>query len=177
MRVFTAVDIEDREVLLELEKLQRKLDFGFNLVEGKKMHLTLQFFQDIEDEEVEEIVEALKESEVEPFQLKLKGAGVFPSKDYIRVVWAGAESEKIFELQEQASKHSVEEDNDHDFHPHLTLARVDKVPARKKKDFLETLEDVEEEIIGRLEVDSVKVFESVPTGNGNRYRVLEEVEL
>lgn len=177
MRVFTAVDIEDRKVLLELEKLQRKLDFGFNLVEGKKMHLTLQFFQDIGDEEVEEIVGALKEARTEPFQLKLKGAGVFPSREYVRVVWAGADSEKIFDLQEEASDHPVEEDSEHKFRPHVTLARADKVPARKKKDFLATLEDVEYEVIGKLEVDSVKVFESVPTGNGNDYRVLEEVEL
>ncbi|MFB6100837.1 MAG: RNA 2',3'-cyclic phosphodiesterase [Candidatus Nanohalobium sp.] len=177
MRAFTAVDIEDTGIKLELEKLQRKLDFGFNLVKSEKMHITLQFFQEIEDEEAEEIIAAIKETDIEPFKLEIRGAGVFPSKDHLRVVWAGVESEEIYELKEQVSDHSVESSNNHDFHPHVTLARVDSVSARHRKQFRETLEDVEDEVIGKIEVDSVKLFESIRTGNGTEYRELEEVEL
>jgi 2'-5' RNA ligase len=177
MRAFTAVDIEDTGIQVELEKLQRKLGFGFNLVKPEKMHITLQFFKDVDDEEVEKIIAAMKDADVEPFKLEIRGAGVFPSKDHVRVVWAGVESEEIFELKKQVSEHPVEEGNNHDFHPHVTLARVDKISPRHKKQFREKLEDVEDELVGEIEVDSVKLFESIRTGNGTEYRELEKVEL
>lgn len=177
MRVFTAVDIQDRELLLKLEEMQEELDYGFNKVEPDKMHITLQFFQNVKDEEVDEVIEAMRDVDKDPFSLEIKGAGVFPSKDYIRVVWAGVKSEDIHELKERVSNHSVPSDNNHDFHPHVTLARVDKISRRDKKEFRKKLEEYEGERIGELEVNSVKLFESVPTGNGNEYRLLEKVKL
>ncbi len=177
MRAFTAVDIEDREILLKLQELQDELDFGFNLVEPEKMHITLEFFQDIDEEAAEEIIQAMKQVEIDPFTLEVEGAGVFPSKDYIRVVWTGVESEEVFSLKKQVSQHSIESDNDHDFHPHVTLARVKRISRMHKKDFREKLEELEGEEIGTLEVDSIKLFESVRTGNGTEYRLLEEEKL
>jgi 2'-5' RNA ligase len=177
MRAFTAVDIQDRELLLELEKIQSELDFGFNLVPPEKMHITLQFFQDIEDEEAEQIIEAMKNIEVDPFSLEIRGAGVFPSKDYIRVVWTGIESGTIHDLKEQVSNHEVEPDNNHEFHPHVTLARVDSISRTEKQDFRKKLEELQDKKIGELEVDSVKLFESIHVGDGTEYRELEEVKL
>lgn len=177
MRVFTAVDIQDRELLLKLQEMQKELDYGFNKVKPDKMHITLQFFQDVTDEEIDEVIEAMRDVDKDPFSMEIKGAGVFPSKDYIRVVWAGVESNSIHELKQQVSDHPVSSDNNHDFHPHVTLARVNKISRRDKKEFRKKLEEYEGERIGELEVNSVKLFESVPTGNGNKYRLLEKVEL
>lgn len=177
MRVFTAIDIQDREILLKLEEMQEELDYGFNNVESGKMHITLQFFQDVADDEVNEIIEAMKDVDKNPFSLKIKGAGVFPSKDYIRVVWAGIESEDIHEFKQQVSEHPVSSDNNYDFHPHVTLARVDKISRKDKKEFRKKLEEYEEERIGEIEVNCIKLFESVQTENGNEYRLLEKVEL
>jgi 2'-5' RNA ligase len=177
MRAFTAVDIQDREVLLELEKIRDELDHGFNKVPTEKMHITLQFFRDVGEEEAEQIIDAMKDTDTEPFSLKLRGVGVFPSKDHIRVVWAGAESDEIHGLKQQVSEHEVEPDNNHDFHPHITLARVDSISRTEKQDFRKKLEELEDREIGKLEVDSVKLFESVQTGNGTEYRELEEIKL
>lgn len=177
MRVFTAVDIEDDKVLDELEELQQELDYGFNKVKPGKMHLTLQFFKNVDQEELEEIKSGLYNIEVEPFKMKIKGAGVFPSKDYVRVVWAGVESEEVFELKNQVSDHSVEEDNGHDFHPHITLARVKNIGRRDKKDFRRKLEKLEGKEIAEAAVDSVKLFESRHTGSDTVYNVLEERKL
>lgn len=177
MRVFTAADIENPKTLQKLKDLQEETDYGFNKVKPEKMHLTLQFFQEIDQEEVEEIKKGLANVETEPFEMKIKGVGVFPSRDHVRVVWAGIESEKIFELKKQVSNHEVEEDNNHNFHPHITLSRVRKISRNHKKEFRQKLEELENTEIGKVEVNSVKLFESVQTGNGTRYKVLEEKKL
>ena len=177
MRVFTAVDVEDIGIQRKLERLRDELDYGFNGVKSDKMHITLQFFQNIEEDEVEEIITAMKNIDKEPFRLNIKGAGVFPSKGYVHVVWAGVESEDIYDLKEQVSDHSVDSDNGHDFHPHVTLSRVDSISRRNKKEFREKLEEHEDKVVGGLVVDSVKLFESIHTGNDTRYREIEKVEL
>jgi 2'-5' RNA ligase len=177
MRVFTAVDVEDEQLLDRLEDLREFLDFGFNPVSRQKMHLTLQFFQDIDEEEVEEIKEALQGMDISRFEAEVKGTGVFPSKDRVRVVWAGVDSEKIFDLKQQASQHRVEEDSKHDFHPHITLSRVNKISRTLKGEFRKRLEARKDQKHGTLKVDSVKVFESVHTGSRTDYRLLEEVSL
>ncbi|QGA79935.1 RNA 2',3'-cyclic phosphodiesterase [Candidatus Nanohalobium constans] len=177
MRVFTAVNIENEKVLDKLEEMQKELDYGFNKVKPGKMHLTLQFFKNVDRNELEEIKTGLNKIEMEPFKLKIKGVGVFPSKDYVRVVWAGIESEEVFELKNQVSKHSVEEDNDHKFHPHITLSRVKNIARRDKKDFRRKLEKLEDEEIAQTTVKSVKLFKSKHTGKAMVYSVLEEKEL
>jgi 2'-5' RNA ligase len=177
MRVFTAVDIEDQELLEKLERLQEQLDYGFNNVKKEKMHLTLQFFQDVDREQVQLIGEALENIELEPFKLKVKGTGVFPSKSNPRVIWAGVGSEEVFELKKQVSNHRVPEDNGHDFHPHITLSRVKKVPRGSRKEFRQKLEEFEDREIGETQVDSVEMFESVHNGKSTDYNVLKEKEL
>ncbi|MFB6147672.1 MAG: RNA 2',3'-cyclic phosphodiesterase, partial [Candidatus Nanohaloarchaea archaeon] len=131
MRVFSAVDIENGELLDELERVRDRLDLGFNTVPGKKMHITLQFFEDLDQAELEKVEEALESIQVEPFTAELAGVGAFPSRDYIRVVWAGAESEKLHDLHAEASRHGIPENNEHEFQPHVTLARVKEVTPGK----------------------------------------------
>jgi 2'-5' RNA ligase len=177
MRAFTAVDIEDREILLKLKEISDELDYGFNQVKPEKMHITLQFFQEITDKETDKVIEAMKNTDLNPFILTIKGAGVFPSKDHIRVVWAGIQSEEIFELKKQVSDHSVESDNDHEFLPHITLARVNNISRRDKKEFRKKLDQLQNKNIGKLRVEEVKLFESVRKSNGVKYRTLEKISL
>ena len=177
MHVFTAIDIQNQKTLNKLEKLQTELDYNFNKVKPEKMHITLQFFQNVNQDEVEEIKSGLQKISLEPFQIKIEGVGVFPSKDHIRVIWTGIESEKIFELKNQVSRHSVEEDNGHEFHPHITLARVQNISKRHRKEFRQKLEKLEDKPIGETTVNSVKLFKSMQAGNGTKYQVLEEKKL
>jgi len=177
MRIFTAIDIENHQALEKLEKVQDEVSYGFNKVDLGKMHLTLQFFQDINQEEVEEIKKGLKQAKLESFKMKVEGVGVFPSRKHVRVVWAGIESEKIFELNEQVSNHMVPDSNDHEFHPHITLARVNGIDRTEKKDFRQKLEKLENKEITQINVNKIKLFESVHNGKNTEYKVLEEENL
>jgi len=176
-RVFSAVDIEDRKVLEELEHVRDSIDLGFNTVPAGEMHMTLQFFEEVDQDGLEEIKDAMKAVSVSTFGAEIKDIGAFPSKEYIRVIWAGLQAEKINRLYREISSHSIESDNDHEFMPHVTLARVKNISPQKKSKLQKSLEEYRNHDFGELKVKSVKLFESKLTGNGSSYQVIHEVEL
>ena len=176
-RVFSAVDIEDEKVLRQLEKIRDKLDIDFSPVKQDKMHLTLEFFEDINKEEIGDVESALSSIDVEPFRMEIQGLGAFPSENYIRVVWAGVNSHRIFDLQKQVKLHDVSSDNKHEFKPHITLMRVEKVSRKRKKKLKRTLKEHSDEKFGSVEVNSIKLLESRMTGKGSEYRKISEFEL
>jgi 2'-5' RNA ligase len=176
-RVFSAVEIEDEKVLQRLEDIRDVLNLGFSKVPGKKMHITLQFFEDIDEDEIEKVKETLENIQKQPFRIEIRGVGAFPSEDYIRVVWAGIRSHEIFELQKQAKVHEVPSDDRHEFKPHITLLRVKDISPEKKKKLKRMIEEHKDEKFAEVDVESVKLFESKITGNGSKYEELAEVNL
>ncbi len=177
-RVFSAIDIEGEELLEELEEVRDRLDLGFRPVEQEKMHVTLQFFQDIDEEEVEEVKKAMDRVSKKPFKAEVSGVGVFPSKDYIRVVWAGVEKNDLSDIHEQVSEHGVEEDNDHDFKPHVTLMRVESLSREEKRKLRKMLDEFEKHKFGELTVDSIRLYRSELEGeNGAEHHMIHEKEL
>ncbi len=176
-RVFSAVDIEEEEVLNKLEKIRDRLDLGFSPVKKENMHLTLEFFENVDDSEARKIESAMSNVDVEPFEMEIQGLGAFPSEDYIRVVWAGVNSHKIFDLHKQVKLHDVSSDNKHEFKPHITLLRVKDVSQEKKKKLKRVIDEHRDESFGKVKVDSLKLFESLRTGKGSNYREISEFKL
>lgn len=175
-RVFTAVEIEDEEILDELEYIRNTLDIDFRTVTREKLHITLEFFKDLNEDEIEHLIKHLQETNLEGFNARIEGVGAFPSKDYIRVVWAGAEAEEFKKLHENASSHELESDNTHEFHPHITLFRVDNVSRKRKKKLRKGLQEYKGYFFGKFKVNSVKVYESRLSEDGSEYRLLETIK-
>ncbi len=171
-RVFTAFDIEDEKILEELENVRDRFDLGFKPIPREKMHLTFEFFKDINEEEIDELKNAMDEIDVESFSSRLKGVGAFPSKDYIRVVWAGVENGKFHEIHRQVSSHGVESDNGHDFVPHVSLLRVEDVKGERKRKLRRMLREFEDHDFGSIEVNKLKLFRSDLKPRGSEYTEL-----
>lgn len=178
LRAFSAVEIADEEVLDELEQVQEAMDLGFSTVDRGRMHVTFQFFEELAEDEIEEVKRSMDSVDFGSFQVKLKGVGAFPSREYIRVVWAGFEKErKLRRLKEQLSEHGVEEDNGNRFKPHVTLIRVRDVSGEKKRKLQRMLNDYSEHLFGEVEVERVKLMESKRTPHGTRYSQLYSKQL
>jgi 2'-5' RNA ligase len=175
-RVFSAVDIEDEKLLDRLEEVRETLDIGFNPVKREKLHVTLEFFEDVEKENINEIKKAMDVVELDSFEADVKRIGVFPSEEHIRVVWAGVDSEKFQELYKQVSDHSVSSDNNHDFQPHITLMRVRNPSREQKKKLKRTIREFSDHEFGKIKVDEVKLFESYIDGK-TKYKQLHKKEL
>lgn len=176
MRLFIAFDIS-KEAETEVVRAQddlKKADAKLSLV--KEFHLTLKFLGEVDEKKLDELKERLKKVSFEPFYAHLGNTGVFPSEDYVRVVWIGIEpKDKISELQqkiEDCLEGMFEEDTR--FHPHLTLARVKFV--KDKKAFMEKLKSVRAEKRS-FKVESFKLMKSTLTPEGPVYEVLEEYKL
>jgi len=171
------VEIEDEKALEKLKQVRNETDRGFRPVPEEKMHITLQFFRDVDREEIDEIKQALHDTKLQPFTAEIKGLSAFPSEQYIRVIWAGVEAEQLHELKDQVSEHEVEAEEKEDFRPHITLHRVDNISEEGKEEVEEAFEEYRDEVIAEITVDEVKLLESKLEDNGPRYEVLDEAEL
>lgn len=109
-------------------------------VPAQKLHLTLKFLGDADEERVARLVRAANNvaARHRPFELTLGGVGAFPNFRRPRVVWLGMESEPRLELLhhdvEVAAADVGYELEGRPFRPHVTLARVrEQLPAERAR--------------------------------------------
>ena len=177
-RVFSAIDVESKKLLEELARVQDRIDLGFLPVKKDKMHITLEFFQDIDKKEIDELKATMDKVEADSFTAEVSGVGCFPSNEHIRVVWSGLDQEEKFQrLYSQLSDHKITSDNKHEFKPHITLMRVRDIDRDEKKKLRRTLREFKNHRFGELEVKKVKLFRSDLQQGDSRYEELYSREL
>ena len=99
-------------------------------------HITLAFYGDVGDGHTEELAQALGRIELEPFDLHLRGAGVFAH----RTLWAGvggdldAAHRLIAATREAGEDCGVQVDARERSRPHLTLGRVREQRSRRDRE-------------------------------------------
>jgi len=173
MRCFIAIDFSE-EIKEELGRVQKELpDAKLALVSPENVHLTLKFLGEITPEKVEEVKKALQNIKFKKFYGSLKGVGYFPSKDFIRVVWVGAEpKEKFLEIfnfvEEEMDKIGFNKEQ-RKFENHATLARVKFV--KDKESFIESLNKIQVSSVNFV-VDKIKLKKSTLTPEGPVYEDL-----
>jgi 2'-5' RNA ligase len=179
VRTFVAVDLPE-EFHSKIAQVQSKFDeFKFKFVDPDIVHITLEFLGEVPEEKIADISEALDEVTCSPFEISLKGLGVFPKPKFAKVIWIGCEGnfEELHRLI-RASLSSIGLTNGHrDFSAHATLARVKYLPKKKKEDFLHLLEELKDIDLGTMQVDAIRLKKSTLTPEGPLYETLHEVRL
>ncbi len=169
MRLFIAIDFNElKDYFIELQKL---LPLNAKLSLTKEFHLTLKFLGEVQPNNVEKIISALKNVKFHKFEVFLDSIGIFPTENYIRVVWVGLNpEEKVIELQNHIEK-SLEKifRKEKDFKAHITLARV-KEPEDKKS-FVEHVKKIKVES-KKIGVKDFRVIKSTLTSKGPVYEDL-----
>jgi 2'-5' RNA ligase len=101
-----------------------------------KIHLTLRFLGETENDKLSDICDIMDEStrQVEAFELILGTLGCFPNAKRPRVIWVGFQtsSEDITSLQRVLEEKIIKlgwKSESRSYHPHLTLGRVKNSPA------------------------------------------------
>ena len=168
MRLFVAVpvpqELREKAAALGAGIMQD----GVSAVRAENMHLTLKFIGETQDSELETIKERLADVKFAPFTCTLRGVGVFPNENYIKVVWAGCESGGALERLAKdviAALHG--HGADERFSAHLTIARV-----KRKLDLRAFLEGHKEETLGAFEVAEFHLIQSVLGPGGPSYTTL-----
>jgi 2'-5' RNA ligase len=181
IRSFIAFDLENDQVLDRLSSVQKLMvETGADLrpVAPQNVHVTLRFLGDISPAMVDKLHEAMKNVKFAPFNIQIKGLGVFPSLNYPRVVWAamttGTEQLKsIFsQLEPQISVLGFAADA-YGFSPHLTIARVRSATNKQRlAEFVTKKADYE---FGIIKANCLRLKRSQLSPKGPTYSTLREV--
>ncbi|WP_123622254.1 RNA 2',3'-cyclic phosphodiesterase [Halorubrum sp. CSM-61] len=188
MRAFFAVDLPDElaPAVAEAQSAFEDAD-GLRFVDPERTHVTLKFLGDIAEDgagsdpnvpAVDDVIaageQAVANTDIDPFECAVEGFGVFPSLDYVSVVWAGVdrgtpELTALHEALEAETTALGVDPEDHEFTPHVTLARMND--ARGKELVQEVVRERDPEI-GRFEVDAVRLVKSTLTSDGPEYETV-----
>jgi 2'-5' RNA ligase len=176
MRLFVAIDLPT-DLASEVAAAQERFGDapGIRRTDPEGAHVTLKFLGEIDESRLETVETAVREAVddagVDPFEATIGGFGVFPSLDYISVVWTGVRqgTTEMTRLHEHVEERAIDlgfDPEDHAFTPHVTLARMDD--ARGK----ETVQQVVREAdptIGSFQVEDVRLKRSELTPDGPEY--------
>jgi len=181
MRAFLGISIPEN-LKQEITQIQDNFsNFDIKFVEPENLHFNLRFFEEIEDERIEELRKSLGEicKQFEPFEINITGLGAFPSKNYIRVIWIGVkEGYQTFVALVEAIDNALNNlgfMREEKFIPHLTLGRVRS--GRNRNELLLTIRKLEDIEIGKMKVDEIKLFQSNLTPNGPVYKEVFSIKL
>jgi len=179
-RAFVAVECHDGRLhsrFAEAQGLIKATGASVKLVEVGNIHITLKFLGEIEDHQVAEVSQVIRDITFEPFQFKVEGVGVFPNLKRLKTIWAGitegvGELVNVFnEVNAGLARLDFEKDR-RKFQPHLTIARVRGGQNRDK--LVDALLGLEEMEFGAVNVDRIYLKKSVLTQRGPIYSTLAE---
>jgi 2'-5' RNA ligase len=180
-RGFIAIDIGSFPKIVQFENEIKNTGANIKLVEPENIHITLKFLGDTNDEHIDRIGEIINNAvkETDSFEIQLKGTGIFPNENYIKVIWIGIKNgEQIRKIakkiDEQISELGFEREK-REFSAHLTIARVKS--AKNKEKILQIIEKYRDIEFCSFKVDSIKLKKSELTPKGPIYSTLKEVKL
>jgi len=177
MRLFVSADLDDPDAVADA---QARLPDAASLrpVDPAGAHVTLKFLGEVDTDRLDPLeaalVTAVDDAGVSPFHMVVGGFGVFPSLDYISVVWAGVregspELTRLHEVIERETTALGFDPEDHEFTPHVTLARMDD--ARGKEAVQRVVREDDPTVDG-YDVTEVRLTESQLTDDGPVYETV-----
>jgi 2'-5' RNA ligase len=179
IRTFIALDLPPnvQEALEGFARELKKADAPVAWVKPDRIHLTLKFLGDVQEERIPEIREVLEKiaASTEPLTLKASGCGAFPTMKEMRVVWVGLVGghEALGRLARRIEEALVPfgfKREGRPFKPHLTLGRVKgRQHLRALQEILLVNQDFEAEA---FDVTEVVLYKSDLRPDGARYTPL-----
>jgi RNA 2',3'-cyclic 3'-phosphodiesterase len=184
IRAFLAIELPDNWrpglALVQGELKRSRADVRW--VAPGNIHLTLKFFGNVPDDEIEPLALAAREAAAEaaPLQLKATSAGAFPSPNAPRVVWLGLGGDlvpltQLYYRLEKAFAALNYPPETRAFNPHLTLGRV-KSPANRER-LAKMLAKMPPLDWPAFTVQELILFQSVLSPKGSTYTPLRVIPL
>jgi 2'-5' RNA ligase len=184
IRAFLAIELPEslREGLAQVQGELKRSRADVRWVAPGNIHLTLKFFGNVPDNEIDGLAAAAREAAAEtaPLQLRVTVAGAFPSPTAPRVVWLGlggdvAPLTQLFYRLEKAFADLGYPPEGRAFNPHLTLGRV-KSPANRDK-LAKLLAQLPPVDWPPFEVKELTLFQSILSPKGSTYTPLAVILL
>jgi len=182
MRAFMAVEVNTGLVykIVELQKELAEANAMVKFVEPENFHFTFKFFGEVTQEQIDTIINMAEDkvTAYTPFNITIKGTGVFPDLGYIRVIWLGVEHPGAFskvqkELDDNFAKMGFKKERS--YIPHLTIGRVKGM--QNKESLASLITEFEDITIGDMTVDRIVLKKSELTPVGPIYTDIKEIYL
>ena len=140
----------------------------------------MKFLGEVSEDTVKEVDRRLSGLRLSSFDVLVRGIGAFPDPRRPRVVWAGVARESEQAINSVASAfiaalEGVGKPEDHDFHPHITLARV-RSPLNSGA-LTSLLQSNSRRDLGGTRITSLKLKSSVLSPAGPTYTDVKEYAL
>jgi 2'-5' RNA ligase len=169
MRTFVAIEVNNKDVLNSIHKIQTELNIKAKPVELHNMHFTVQFLGEVSEEMIGKISDALNSIEFSAFSITFASIGVFPKPNFPRVIWIGTDDganklEKLAEMIRSKLSH-LGFSPDKKFKPHVTIFRV----KNKIEDLPSKLEKFSSCSFGKQLVSEIKLKKSELSNQGSIY--------
>lgn len=183
MRTFLAIEIEDyiKNKISETQHMIEEKDSAkIKYVETENIHLTLKFFGEIDEKQLNEIIEIIDKTieKYGKYPLKIVNVGAFPNIYRPRVIWTGIKDKNITsnlikELDTEFNKIGFKKEKE--YIPHITIGRVKDVSDKEK--LSDTLKLLKKRYHGKMEVKKICIKSSKLTPDGPIYKNIKEFEL
>jgi 2'-5' RNA ligase len=179
MRTFVAIPLP-KEIREKIYKVTKEFDEeGVKTVEEENLHITLAFLGELKEQRVEEVKREISKINFKKFEISVKGVSTFPG--FLRVIFVNAltKSNELEILHKEVVKALKNLDLifDERFSPHITIARVNRLPKEKIEKILKKIEEKKEIDFGSFVADKICVMSSKLTQNGPIYNVELEKKL
>jgi RNA 2',3'-cyclic 3'-phosphodiesterase len=194
MRLFIALDIDEaiRQRIQRFMEGVREFAPDARWVRPESLHITLKFIGEKPTEAVDNIKRALSGINVQYLDLAFRGYGFFPSPKSARVFWVGIDSGPQLATLAKSVDDAMHclgmEREEHDFSPHLTLARgsgASRAPRRQHDDranknfqrLQDKLAGLPSPEFGTMTAREFFLYQSQLSPGGSRYTKLERFAL
>lgn len=182
-RTFIAIKIQPGKEISELlSTLKNELKTeAIKWVDPDNFHLTLRFLGETDSDQEKSIVRFLEGLGAvrTPFQMQVKGAGIFGGYKNPRVIFLQvAENEVLKILASEIENYSVSlgfQKSEHRYNPHLTLGRIKFIQS--KRQLFTITEKYANKDLQLIEVDKLIFYESILKAEGPVYKPLSMVNL
>jgi 2'-5' RNA ligase len=165
-RLFVAIELPEssKRLLIDLDPQIH----GVRWLDAEQMHLTLGFFADVPEDVDLKLREKLSAIVFGAFFLPIIGVGTFPPKGPPKIIWIGVGRghPHLFQLHKRVQEAALGaglEPELRPFHPHVTLARCQRISPQSVRKFLKANVDLD---AGMIRVDSFHLYSSKLTPAG-----------
>jgi len=165
-RLFVAIELPEstKRLLVDLDPQIH----GVRWLDAQQMHLTLGFFADVPEDVDLKLREKLSAIVFGAFFLPIIDVGTFPPKGPPKIIWIGVGRghPHLFQLHKRVQEAALGaglEPELRPFHPHVTLARCQRISPQSVRKFLKSNVDLD---AGMIRVDSFHLYSSKLTPAG-----------
>jgi len=165
----------------KLVEINSQHDVRMSITRNDQYHLTLQFYSDLAESEVNKVIDELEHIPVEPFSLSLVGTGVIPANKpkktrvlYVDTQLGTTNLQHLVNILRTKLRQLGLEVESRTYLPHLTVARIKHGRDREQvhESWMRSTFDALE-----VKIDRIYLIESQLTPEGPIYTDLGEFEL